>query len=98
RATCSTGMGRELFDPGLIGDPVDLPGLAAIGRERLLEVGGGRRHLRPDEADQDVAAVDGVRGVELADAVLELADLGDVEPADLLVRPVDAPLMGHWVV
>src|SRR5262249_28708483 len=33
------GLARTpLLDPGLVGDPVDLPGLAAVGRERLLEV------------------------------------------------------------
>ena len=44
-----------LLHPHLIRDPVDLPCLAAVFRERLLEVGRLGRGRRPDVADENHA-------------------------------------------
>ena len=77
---------------GLVGDPVHLPGLAAIGGEGLLEVRRAGGHARPVKADERGFAVDGVGGVEVAVAVAEVADLRRVEAADAAVGPVEPPL------
>src|SRR5262249_32937224 len=92
-ATRSSTARSALLDARLIRDPVDLPGLAAVDRERLLEVRRPRRDVRPHEAAQHGPALPDLLVVELAAAVLELADRRDVEAASLLVRPVQAPLV-----
>src|SRR5271157_5890176 len=98
RRKSSVRFAGGVVNPRLIGDPVDLPGLAAVVGEGLLEMGCVGSELGPVKANQDRLAVDGVLRVELADAVLELANLGRVENADLLVIPIESPLVGCGVV
>ena len=83
---------------GLVGDPIDLPGAAAVAGERLLKVRRAGRHARPVVADKNGFAVNGVGGVEVAAALLERADLRRVEAADAVVGPVEAPLAGGGIV
>src|SRR5689334_14072667 len=52
-------LGRE------VADPVDLPGLAAVGGEGLFHVGVGLADAGPLVAHQDHAAVPGLHVVEL---------------------------------
>src|SRR5579864_902514 len=87
-----------LADAGLVGDPVDLPGLASIVGEGLFKVRGGRGDLRPDESDQDDSPFDGLLIVELSLAVLEFADGGYAENAVFAGGPIDAPLVGLGIV
>ena len=60
----------------LVCDPVHFPRLTTIFGERLFEVGGVLGHLRPDVANEDHSAVEGVLGEEFTASVLELAELG----------------------
>src|SRR5262249_41367098 len=59
-----SGPAREgVLHPRVDGDPVRLPGLPAVVRERLLEAAGVRRDLRDHEADEDRAAAQHLLGV-----------------------------------
>src|SRR6202043_1060364 len=69
--------------PCLVGDPVHFPGLAAVTRECLFEVGRIGGHARPFVANEDGLAVDRVLGEELTASILEGADLGRVHDAVL---------------
>src|ERR1700743_2294142 len=85
------------FDPRLIRDPIHFPSLAAVVRERLLKVW-SRRHIRPPKPNQNRLVIDGIHREKLADAILELAHLRLIQHADLLVRPVEPPLMRLGIV
>src|ERR1700683_2296490 len=61
-------------------------------------MGRHRIGFRPDEADIDKFSIQRVLSVELAPAILELADLRRDHGAVLAVRPVQAPLLGLRVV
>src|ERR1700733_10478746 len=52
--------------------PVDLPALAAVGREGLLPMAAGRREVVPGKAHLDRLSAQGVVGIEGPDAVLEM--------------------------
>src|SRR5262249_29979016 len=77
-----------------IGDPVGLPGLAAVRREGLLEVGRRARDARPNPAHEDAPAFVQLLVVELAPSVLELADADRLEEALPGAHPVERPLPG----
>jgi hypothetical protein len=62
-------------------DPVRDERLAAVEGERLLPVSRRLRDLRPEKPDADLASVDDVLSVELADPVAKAAEDGWVEPA-----------------
>jgi hypothetical protein len=64
---------------GLVGHPVDLPALASIERESLLEVRRAGVHARPVIANKGRLPVNRIRGVEIAMTVPELSDLRRVE-------------------
>src|SRR5215472_13950436 len=85
-------------DAGLVGDPVDLPGFAAVIGERLFEVSGVRGDLRPDESQQNHAAVDLFPIIKLALTVLEFTNGRYAKGAVFGVGPVDAPLMSGRIV
>src|SRR5579862_6572881 len=85
-------------DPCLVGDPVHLPGLATVRRERLLEVGGARREGRPVETDQDALLIQRILSVELPMAVLECTDLRDGNHTVLTVGPIESPLAGLGII
>src|SRR5579883_3277047 len=86
-------------DTPLIGDPIGYPRAAAVGGKRLLEMRRHRGDPRPDIADENVAALVQVVRIELADAVLELADIGWSADGPTLARcPVEAPLTRLRVV
>ena len=101
RRAGAAGLGlspRSIASAGLVGDPVDLPGAAAVGGERLLKVWRSGGHAGPVVADKGGFAVDVVGGVEVAAALLERADLRRVEAARAVVGPVEAPLAGGGIV
>src|SRR5206468_3147025 len=83
---------RHRRPAGELHDPVRLPGLASVRGEGLLPTTGGPGDRGPDEPDVDAAALEHLLVVELAVAVPEGADHGDVEDAGRAGRPVDAPL------
>lgn len=83
----------------LVCDPVHFPRLTTIFGERLFEVGGVLGHFRPDVANEDHSAVEGVLGEEFTASVLELADIGRAAQTSLFaVGPVQAPLAGFRVI
>ena len=82
----------------MVSDPVHFPSFSAIVGERLFEVGRGCAEVSPLVADENRFVVDRVDSIELADAILEFADLGRVEDAGLLVGPVEPPLMRLGIV
>ena len=72
--------------------PVRLPRPAAVVGERLLPARRLRPHARPDEADEDRAAVEGVRALEDAGVAFEPTEDRRVEHARAAaVGPVDRP-------
>src|SRR6266545_6849360 len=74
------------------GYPVDLPGLSAVGGERLFPPGMRGVHLGPHVAHPDRRALPCVVALEGADPVVEPADHGYVQLAAAgLGRPPDAP-------
>src|SRR5215467_12980291 len=90
---------RSLLHSGLVGDPVHLPGLASVIRERLLKVSGVRSDIRPYISTQNDSTIDCVLAVELASAVLEFADVGRAAQNALpAVGPIEAPLARFWII
>src|SRR6185369_15049610 len=80
-------------------DKVRLPGSTAVVRERLLEMVRGGRDVRPDLPDQDRAALHrGLLVIELAAAVLELADQPRADHPLAAGGGVEAPLPGLRIV
>src|SRR5262249_31444901 len=73
-------------------DPVDLPGLAAVGREGLLEPARVGSDVRDHEPHEGGPSADRLLVVELASSVPELADRGRPEPSAGAARDVQAPL------
>src|SRR4029450_435328 len=79
-------------------DPVRVPALAPVERERLLPGGRPLGDGLPGEADPDLHALDDVVALEHADAVPEAADAGRVELAVAHRRgPPDPPGPGAGV-
>src|SRR5579863_5281296 len=95
RAVCGPWRAvRPSFrDPGLVGNPVDLPGLAAVVGKRLLEVRRVRRDRGPDKSYVDHLAVVLLLVVELTDAILELTDHRLAQNSIVVVDPVNEPLV-----
>ena len=94
-------MRGAVLDAGLVGDPVDFPGFAAVVGKGLFEVRGVGVQVGPAKADEDGGVIGSVLRVlreKFADAVFEFADLRRVKDANFLVGPVEAPLMGGGVV
>src|SRR5437762_10558515 len=90
---------RFIVNPRLVGDPVHLPGFAAIVGEGLFRVSGVGSDVRPVLANEDDAAVVGVLAEELAASVFEFAHIGwTTERAVLAVGPVKTPLMSFRIV
>ena len=90
---------RFIVNPRLVGDPVHLPGFAAIVGEGLFKVSGVGSDVRPEVANEDDAAVVGVLAEELAASVFEFAHIGwTTERAVLAVGPVKTPLMRFRIV
>src|SRR5262249_12718991 len=75
----------------VIGDPVQLPGLAAVGREGLLEVAGVGASLGDHEADLDRTPVEILVVEEFAAAAVEAADRRLGQRARGAVGEVQAP-------
>src|SRR6187401_296820 len=87
RPSCLSSYAREVVDP------VGLPSLAAVVRERLLPARARRGHPRPGEADADRLAPEDVVALEDAGVARERSDHGRVEqPRPAAVGPVDRPL------
>src|SRR5262249_48198324 len=79
-------------------NPVDLPGLAAVLREGLLESVGVRGDVGEHVAHQDQASVERFLVEEFAAAVVELPDSGLPDPAYPAVGEIQAPLVSLWIV
>ena len=77
-------------------DPVRLPRLAVVVRERLLPPRCRRRHSRPGEAHADRTPLERVVALEDADVARERADHRRIEQAGAAaVGPVDRPQAGR---
>src|ERR1700677_2164421 len=74
------------------------PGCAAVIGVGLLVAVGVRRDVRPDTADQNGLAVEGVLGEEFAATLFERANGGRIQNAGLAVDKRLTPLMGLRVV
>src|SRR6516162_1087167 len=78
--------------PGLVGNPVRFPSLAAVLGEGLFKMGRVRSHARPVEPHKDAFAIQCVLGVKLTASFLELTDLRYNHDAILAVGPIESPL------
>jgi hypothetical protein len=86
-------LNRSSVDAGLVRDPVDFPVLAAVVRERLLEMWRFGHQRGPVELDQDAFVIAHVLRVELAMTRLELSDLRYHDESVPAVGPIEAPLV-----
>src|SRR6185312_4151324 len=77
-----------------LGNPVGLPGLAAVVGEGLLELEALGGDVGEDEAHEDHPVVQRVLGVELPSPVLEAADHRQAHRSLGAVGVADAPLAG----
>src|ERR1700719_784217 len=71
-------QGRPLWRTFQVLDPIRLPGLTPIGRERLVPMAGRGGDLGPYESNPDWFPIEGVVGVEGSDAVVEAASYGRI--------------------
>src|SRR5262245_47454200 len=82
-----------------VADPVDFPGLAAVGREGLLHARGLGRETSPDVADEHHAPLPELLVVQLQMIAREAAhERRSFEAALVQLESVDAPLMRLGVV
>src|SRR5258708_1051077 len=88
----------SICHPGESCDPVHLPGLAAILRERLFKAEGLRGDVRKNKSHLDGSAVELFLVVELAAAIREPADHGLARCALAAVGPMDVPLVVLGIV
>src|SRR5215472_6156407 len=95
---CRCGVAPLVPYPGLVDHEVQLPGLAAIGREGLLETTGSGREHRDIEAHQHAAAVVVLAVQKFSATPIEAADGRRTEDARRTARNVHAPLVGLRVV
>ena len=95
-------IGRELrllrILVGHRGNPVRLPRFASIGRKRLFKIARILRDVGPAEPDKDRSSLEELLVVELAHAVLVLANHGILQRRCCGVCPMQAPLMRMRVV
>ena len=92
RAAVSRRFAGVVFDTRVGCDPVDLPRLTAVVRERLFETARVRAGALDDEADEDRPAVQRPLAEEFAAPVFELAGDGRGQGAARAVRKIEAPL------
>src|SRR5205814_6954655 len=91
--------GCRLALTGELHGPVGLPGLAAVGRERLFPAAGIRRVHVPDEAVENVPAFEHFLGIEFPARAVELADHWHVHASGVAAsRPIDAPLARYRII
>src|SRR6266850_8079509 len=88
----------RLRNPGVGRDPVDLPCLALVRRESLLESDGRRRDVMDDKPYKDRLSVQHLVVIELAAPVLELTDGRRRQAAIVRTGEVQAPLPRFRVV
>src|SRR5579862_9583917 len=98
RPPCSPGLGRNIIYSRLVRNPVDLPCLASIIRERLFKVRCIPGGIGPNKSNVDGAALPRLLVVKLTTSILELADHGLFYKAILAVGPIDTPLMRLRIV
>src|SRR5688572_25902809 len=72
-------------------DPVGLPALAAVDRERLFPLRRVRGDLRPGEATKDMPAFVDLLRIKFPDPIFEFADHGHIQDPARASRPVNAP-------
>src|SRR6185437_583448 len=84
--------------PGKVCDEVGFPGLAAIARERLLEVVGIGGRPRIDVPDLNGPAVDRLPVVKYAPALCEVAEHARAHRSVIDVDPIESPLVCFGVV
>src|SRR6202035_573922 len=89
---------RFIFHPRVGRDPVDLPGLASVVREGLLEMARRRSDVRDDEPHANGSAIQGLLIEELAASLLEFTDRGLAQGAVIGVGVIEAPLVGLGIV
>src|SRR5215470_10184839 len=93
---------RTRFDAesaGELADPVDFPGLAAVGREGLLHVRRLGRDAAPDVADEHHASLPELLVEQLQMVARQAAhQRRSLETAFVQLEPVDAPLVCLRVV
>src|ERR1700720_4543308 len=78
-------------------DPVDLPGLSAIGRKCLFGLGGVWGYLPDGKPYKYGSAVDEFVVIEVATSILEFADAGNTERANIWGCEIQVPLVCGWV-
>src|SRR5258708_20188109 len=83
----------SICHPGEGRDPVHLPGLAAILRERLFKAEGLRGDVRKNKSHLDGSAVERFLVVELAAPILEPAAHGLAQCAVPSAGPLAFPLL-----
>src|ERR1700683_5800929 len=57
-----------------------------------------RRGIRPSKSKKNGVAINRILGEKLAASVLEFADLGRIQDANLPVGPIESPLVGLRIV
>src|SRR6204780_2750645 len=57
-----------------------------------------RRGIRPNKSNKNGFAINRILGEKLAASVLEFADLGRIQDANLPVGPIESPLVGLRIV
>src|SRR5579871_4146826 len=98
KSQAGTAIKTESVDAGVVRDPVDLPALAAIGREGLLEVACIGLDGGDHESHQDGPAGEAFLIVELRNTVPEFTLRGCTHGTPRAVGKIQAPLMRLRVV
>src|SRR4051794_15251429 len=94
----ATAPQRRLARSSIVRYPVQLPGLAAIGGKRLLEMNRILRDVRDDKSHQNCAPVERFLIIELPAAILEFTDRRNRHCPGSAVREIETPLMGFGIV
>src|ERR1700722_2919643 len=85
-------------DQRIISDPIEFPRLAAVIREKLLEVTGSRADLDDHKAHKNGSVSKGFLVDEFSAAIMEFTHRRCARRSDGAVGEVQAPLIGFWVV
>src|ERR1035438_3236453 len=90
---------HQLWQPRKVHAPVDLPGLAAVGRVSLLPMCRILGDLRPDVPSLDGFPIERVVTLERADTVLKVPNYRRTDLERIaLVQPPDRPGLRLWIV
>jgi len=89
---------RPIFHSRVYRDPVHLPGLAPIARERLLKSARVGSNVRNNKSNKDSSAIKHLLVIKLAAPIFEAADCGLAQTAALAVGEIKTPLPGLGIV